>query len=64
MARSNGGVGPIVSDAGRRPVVPELCMEREGTRLNVEQLTVILDGGEAFTEKRRAIGEFSAVCST
>lgn len=62
MARSNGGVGPIVSDAGR-PVVPELCMEREGTSLNVEQLTVLLDGGETFTEKRRAIGQLFASCT-
>lgn len=40
-------------------MVTELRVERERTCLDIEELTNLLDGGEAFTEKRRAMGELA-----
>ena len=37
--------------------VPELRVERERSRLDLEQLTNFLDGGEMFTERRRELGK-------
>ena len=37
--------------------VPELKVERERSRLDLEQLTNLLDGGAMFTERRRELGE-------
>lgn len=55
MARSNGGNGPIVCDLGR--MVPELRVERERSRLVIEELTNLIDGSESFTERRREVGK-------
>ena len=61
MARSIGEDNCLQSgSSSSSSMVPELRMEREGTGLDVEQLTVLLDGGEAFTERRREIGQFFA----
>ena len=37
--------------------VKELRVERERSRLNIEQLTYLLDGGKEWTERRRKMGE-------
>lgn len=34
-------------------MVPELRIERERSKLNVEELTHYIDGGEPLTERRR-----------
>ena len=39
--------------------VPELKVERERSRLDLEQLTNLLDGGAAFTQRRREFGKES-----
>ena len=43
----------------------ELRVERERSRLDIEELTYLLDGGEIFTKRRRAMGmhiEVIVVC--
>ena len=40
-----------------RVIVDELRVERERSKLNLEELTNLLDGGIIFTEKRREIGQ-------
>ena len=37
-------------------MVEELRVERERSKLDLEQLTNLMDGGETFTEKRRRMG--------
>lgn len=37
-------------------MVEELRVERERSKLDLEQLTNLVDGGEMFTEKRRRMG--------
>ena len=37
-------------------MVEELRVERERSKLDLEQLTNLIDGGEMFTEKRRRMG--------
>ena len=34
----------------------ELRVERERSQLDIEELTYLLDGGEMFTKRRRAMG--------
>ena len=36
-------------------VVEELRVERERSKLNIEKITYLVDGGKLFTEKRRRI---------
>ena len=38
-------------------MVEELKRERERSKLNLEELTNLLDGGEMFTEKRRRMSK-------
>lgn len=38
-------------------MVAELRKEREGSKLNIQELTHFVDGGEALTEKRRKMGK-------
>ena len=37
-------------------IAEELRVERERSQLDIEELTYLLDGGEMFTKRRRAIG--------
>ena len=37
--------------------VRELRLERERSKLNIEQLTNLVDGGKEWTERRRKMGE-------
>ena len=47
-----------MADLGKKGyMVEELRKERERSKLNLEELTNLLDGGEMFTEKRRRMSK-------
>ena len=47
-----------MADLGKKVyMVEELRKERERSKLNLEELTNLLDGGEMFTEKRRRMSK-------
>ena len=39
----------------------DLRLERDRSKLNIERLTNMIDGGERATEKRRQLGELCAL---
>ncbi len=41
-------------------VVPELRVEREGSSLDVQELTAFVDGSEFMTEKKRKMCELTS----
>lgn len=48
---------PTIMADSKKTVAQELKIERERSRLDVEQLTNYLDRGEAMTSRRREISE-------